>query len=152
MKTPATLLSLAALALLPACGRTETQQITPPTAGGGATGAATGHGDEHGAPVPLGKLTIGAHTFEVVQLGKFVAGKQGVVELHFPTDKPVPGTARAWLGDEAGEGARKQRFGKEGEHGLHAHLDVRADLTAQHKLWIEIEENGATARGSVAWQ
>lgn len=148
MKTPVTLLSFALVAALSACGRTETTQVAPPKAGGTAS---TG-GEEHGAPIALGKLTIGAHTFDVVQLGKMEAGKEGVVELHFAADKPVPATVRAWLGDEAGEGARKQRFGKEGDHGLHAHLDVRKDLTAQHKLWVEIEENGATARGSVAWQ
>ena len=148
MKTPTTLLSFALVAALSACGRTETTQVAPPK----AEGAAGKAGDEHGAPIALGKLTIGAHTFDVVQLGKMEAGKEGVVELHFAADKPVPATVRAWLGDEAGEGARKQRFGKEGDHGLHAHIDVRKDLTAQHKLWVEIEENGATARGSVAWQ
>lgn len=148
MKTPLVLLSFALVALLPACGRTETTNVAPPKAEG-ATGKS---GDEHGAPIALGKMTIGAHTFDVVQLGKMEAGKEGVVELHFAADKPLPATARAWVGDESGEGARKQRFGKEGDHGLHAHLDVRKDLTAQHKLWIEIEENGATARGSVAWQ
>lgn len=147
MKTPL-LLSFAVVTLFAACGKSGSTTVTPPTGGG----AAAGHGDEHGAPIALGKLTIGVHTFDVVQLGKMEAGKEGVVELHFAADNPVPGTVRAWLGDEAGEGARKQRFGKEGEHGLHAHLDVRKDLTAQHKLWIEIEENGATARGSVAWQ
>lgn len=152
MKTRLLLLSFAVVTTLAACGHTETTQIVPPKAGGTTSGTTTGHGDEHGAPLALGKLTIGAHTFEVVQLGKMEAGKEGVVELHFPADKPVPGTVRAWLGDEGGEGARKQRFGKEGEHGLHAHLDVRKDLTTQHKLWIEIEENGATTRGSVAWQ
>lgn len=147
MKTPL-LLSFAVVALLAACGKSESTMNTPPTAGG----TASGHGESHGAPIALGKLTVGAHTFDVVQLGKLEAGKEGVVELHFPADKAVPGTVRAWLGDEAGEGARKQRFGKEGEHGLHAHLEVRKDLAAQHKLWIEIEENGANVRGSVAWQ
>lgn len=147
MKKPL-LLSFAVVVLFAACGKSGSTTVTP-LAGGGA---AAGHGDEHGAPIALGKLTIGAHAFDVVQLGKLEAGKEGVVELHFPADKPVPATVRAWLGDEAGEGARKQRFGKEGDHGLHAHLDVRKDLTAQHKLWIEIEENGATTRGSVAWQ
>jgi hypothetical protein len=148
MKTHLALLSFALVAVLPACGRTETTQVAPPKAGGTASPS----GDEHGDPIALGKMTIGAHTFDVVQLGKMEAGKEGVVELHFAADKPLPATARAWVGDESGEGARKQRFGKEGDHGLHAHLDVRKDLTAQHKLWIEIEENGATARGSVAWQ
>ena len=148
MKTLFTALSFALVALLPACGRTETTQVAPPKAGDQKSDG----GEAHGAPIALGKLTVGAHTFDVVQLGKMEAGKEGVVELHFAADKPVPATVRAWLGDEAGEGARKQRFGKEGDHGLHAHLDVRKDLTAQHKLWIEIEENGTTARGSVAWQ
>lgn len=106
----------------------------------------------HGAEHPLGAMTIGAHTFQLVQLGDVVAGKEAVFELGFAPDKKMPGTVRGWVGVESGEGSMKARFDKEGDRGLHAHLQVPPTLPAGSRLWIEIEEHGKTTIGSAAWK
>lgn len=129
------------------CSKSATPTTTPPP-GGTAEPMDHGHGAEH----PLGAMTIGAHTFQLAQFGDVVAGKEAVFELEFAKDKAVPGTVRGWVGVESGEGSMKARFGKEGDHGLHAHLQVPATLPAGSKLWIEIEENGKSTRGSAAFQ
>lgn len=149
MNTPLTLLSLALVVLLPACGRTETTHVAPPKANGAANAPAE---DDHGAPIALGKLTVGAHTFDVVQRGAVEAGKEGVIELHFPADKPVASGVRAWFGIASGEGSMKGKFGKEGDHGLHAHLEVPKTLPAGSQVWIEIEADGKVERGALNWK
>ena len=142
-----TLLCASVLLLLAACGAKGTDTINP-GAGKPPVSATEGHGTPHA----LGSLTIGAHTFQVTQLGDITPGNEGAIELAFPTDKPVPSSARLWVGIESGEGSMKQKCGKEGEHGLHCHIDVPKMLPTGSKLWIEIEANGQTQRGSVAWK
>lgn len=128
-----------------ACSKSESTTTTPPK-----TGAAEPM-DHHGDEKPLGAMTIGAHTFQLVQLGDVAAGKEAVFELDFAKDKALPATVRGWVGVESGEGSMKARFSKEGDH-LHAHLEVPKTLPAGSKLWLEIEENGKTERGSSAWK
>ena len=127
---------------------------TPSTGGTTTGGATTGgmHDDPHGAAQTLGSMTVGAHTFEITQFGDVAAGKEAVFELGFPQGKALPGTVRGWIGTEAGEGSRKNKFDKEGDAALHAHLEVPATLPAGSKLWIEIEDGGKTATGSTAWK
>lgn len=143
-------LPLLFVCLLPfaACGKTDPSTPTTPPKSGTAEPMDHGHGEEK----PLGTLTIGAHTFQLLQLGDVAAGKEAVFELALAKDKPVPALVRGWVGVESGEGSMKARFGKEGDHGLHAHLEVPKALPAGSKLWIEIEENGKTERGSSAWK
>lgn len=128
----------------------KTDTLQP--ANGGAPQAAAPAEDDHGPAIPLGKLTVGAHTFEVVQRGAVEAGKEGVVELHFPADKPVASGVRAWFGIASGEGSMKGKFGKEGDHGLHAHLEVPKTLPAGSQVWIEIEADGKVERGALNWK
>lgn len=135
------------LSPLAACGGSDTKSGAPQQP---APSAPMDHG--HGEEKPLGSLTIGAHTFQLLQLGDVAAGKEAVFELALAKDKPVPALVRGWVGVESGEGSMKARFGKEGDHGLHAHLEVPKALPAGSKLWIEIEENGKTERGSSAWK
>ncbi|MFN9307080.1 MAG: hypothetical protein ACK6DT_13565 [Planctomycetota bacterium] len=110
------------------------------------------HDHEHGEKKPIGPLAIGAYRFDVVQFGDVKAGGEAVFELEFATAAKVPPLARAWLGVESGQGSRKVRFGKEGDHGLHAPVPVPDVLGADARLWIEIEADGATQRGSTAWK
>ncbi|MBX3464536.1 MAG: hypothetical protein KF830_15310 [Planctomycetes bacterium] len=114
-----------------------------------ATGpAAMGdHGEEH----PLGELTLGAHTFRVVQEGDIQAGKEGAINLVFAKGKALPGTARAWIGVESAQGSMKARLAKEGNDTLHGHVEVPKVIPDGSKVWIEIEENGQKLRGSLAW-
>lgn len=106
------------------------------------------HGDEK----QIGPMTIGAHSFTVVQLGDVKAGAEAVFELEFAKDAKVPPLARAWLGVESGQGSMKVRFGKEGDHGLHAHVQAPDTLGADARLWIEIEADGKTERAATAWK
>lgn len=135
--------------VLAACGGDQPKSGAP-AGGGSATGTMDDHG--HGDEKPLGPLTIGPHTFDVVQLGDVAAGKEAVFELEFAAGRPLPATVRGWVGVESGQGSRKARFGKEGDAGLHAHLEVPKALPDGSRLWLEIEESGQTQRGSIAWK
>lgn len=146
MNTP--LLSTCILFLLAACGSKGSEVIAPPP---GKPPVAV-EAEDHGVPKALGSMTIGAHTFAVTQFGDITPGKESAVEMDFPDGKPVPSTVRAWIGIESGEGSLKQRCGKEGDHGLHGHIEVPKTLPVGSKLWIEIEENGKTQSASVAWK
>ena len=107
-------------ALLFAACTKETVTSTPNAPAGGAA-----HTDgAHGAEQQLGSLTIGAHTFDVVQAGAVAAGKEAYFDLVFPAGKPVPSTVRAWLGVESGEGSMKSKLGKEGDRALHGHVEA----------------------------
>ncbi|MBM3961370.1 MAG: hypothetical protein FJ306_05640 [Planctomycetes bacterium] len=123
------------------------------TAGPAVTPAAAAPDDhEHGEKKPIGPQAIGAYRFDVAQLGDVKAGGEAVFELEFAKDAKVPPLARAWLGVESGQGSMKVRFGKEGDHGLHAHVPVPATLAADAKLWIEIEADGKVERAATAWK
>lgn len=121
---------------------------TPSGKPAGGTPTMGDHGEEH----PLGNLTIGAHTFELVQDGPIEAGHEGAIDLRFPAGKTLPGTVRAWVGIESAQGSMKAKLGKEGEHALHGHVEVPKPLPAGSRIWVEIEENGQTQRGSAAWK
>ncbi|MBL8727028.1 MAG: hypothetical protein JNM25_01265 [Planctomycetes bacterium] len=138
--------SLSLLALFAACGNDgKTPTSTP---GPGAPAAPM---NDHGTPHPLGELTLGAHTFQVIQAGDVVAGKEAAIDLEFPAGKPLPGTVRAWIGLESGQGSMKGRLGKETERIVHGHIEVPKVIPDGSKVWIEIEANGTTLRGSLAW-
>lgn len=138
--------SLSLLLLFAACG-TDAKAPTPtPTAGG-----QTAPMDDHGTPHPLGNMTIGAHTFEVIQEGDVQAGHEAALDLKFPAGKPLPGTVRAWIGIESGQGSMKGRLTKESERIVHGHVEVPKPIPEGSKIWIEIEESGAKLRASVAW-
>lgn len=107
---------------------------------------------DHGDEKPIGPMTIGAYSFTVVQLGDVKAGAEAVFELEFAKDAKVPPLARAWLGVESGQGSMKVRFGKEGDHGLHAHVPAPDVLGADARLWIEVEADGKTERAATAWK
>jgi hypothetical protein len=148
MKSPLLFRSLGIVLLLTACMREPTS--TPPA--GGNPPPATPTMGEHGEEHPLGTLTIGAHTFELIQAGKIVAGDEGAIDLRFAAGKPLPGTVRAWVGVESAQGSMKAKLGKEGDRAIHGHIEVPKPLPAGSKIWIEIEENGQTQRGSAAWK
>jgi hypothetical protein len=140
-------LLLGALAPFASCTKHEDPK-TPPA---NATGAAPMDDHGHGPRKPLGSMTIGTHTFEVVQFGDVVAGKDTAINLEFAAGKPLPATARAWFGTQSGEGSRKSKLTKDSEHpnALHQHVDAPSPLPAGSALWIEIEENGKTEAKSV---
>jgi len=137
-----------------ACSKPATPTGTPPAGGNAATGKNMADDHGHGTPHDLGSMTIGAHSFELVQFGKVEAGHEIAVEMTFAKDKALPGTVRAWVGVESGEGSMKAKVGKDADHpnALHGHVEVPAKIPAGSKLWLEIEENGKAERGSIAWQ
>ena len=146
-----TLPLLLTLSLFAAC----TKEAPANPAGGNTPAKTPADGPkmgDHGEEKPLGSLTIGAHTFELIQAGAITAGKEGSVDLVFPAGKPVPGTVRAWVGVESGEGSLKSKLGKEGDRAVHGHFEVPKPIPAGSKIWIEIEENGQSLRASAAWK
>lgn len=134
------------LASLAACGGSAPQP--GPSSPAGKPAAAPE--DDHGTPHPLGKLTVGGRTFDATLFGEVAAGAETALELSFAATETPPAACRAWLGSESGEGSRKARLGKEGDHGLHGHLVAPDPLPAGCRLWVEVEANGAVTRGSLA--
>jgi hypothetical protein len=149
MKTLPLLLSASFLAFA-ACGKDAAP--AKPAANGPVAEPLESGAHAHGDEKPIGPMTLGAYSFTVVQLGDVKAGAEAVFELEFAKDAKVPSLARAWLGVESGQGSMKARFGKEGDHGLHAHVQAPDALGADAKLWIEIEADGVTERAATAWK
>ena len=139
---------LTASLLFAACGGEPAKNPTTPTAAGPKAGAM----DDHGERKPLGDLTIGTHTFALIQYGAIEAGKEASFDLEFPAGKALPGTVRAWVGVESGQGSMKARLAKEGDRTVHGHVQVPKPIPEGSKVWIEIEEGGAPARGSTGWK
>lgn len=145
MKTSSLFLPFAFL-FVAACGGGTPTNTPPP-----AEKSADGHA--HGKAQSLGNLTIGAHTFEVVQSGEVKAGAEAVIDLKFAAGKPLPPIARVWVGIESAEGSIKDRIGKNGEgDGFHGHVVAPDKVPEGSKFWIEFEENGTKSHASVAWK
>lgn len=141
--------TLAALFLFAACGKKEEHAHTPGDGHNHPKGAES-HGG-HGSLTKLGTLQLGGTTVEVAQEGKLEAGKELGVDLTFPKGVPVP-TVRAWVGIESAAGSMKGKLTKEGDSGLHGHLDVPSPLPAGAKLWLETDSAGGTVKASIAPQ
>jgi hypothetical protein len=132
-----------------ACGGDAPKTAAPtPAATPGGTAAMSDHGTQH----PLGELTLGAHTFRVVQEGEIAAGKEGAITLVFADGKPLPAIARVWIGVESAQGSMKSRLAKEGPHALHGHVEVPKAIPDGSKVWVELEDNGQQQRGALAWR
>ncbi|MBL8750551.1 MAG: hypothetical protein JNK78_15435 [Planctomycetes bacterium] len=144
MKTKISVLLISSLAFV-ACGK---QPVSAPS-GGSAAQQPMPH-DDHDTQ-PIGDLTVGAHTF-TVKAAAVEAGKEVPLDLEFAAGKPIPGTARAWIGVENGTGSMKAKLTKEGDHTLHNHLLAPKPLPEGSKIWVEIEDGTNVARGSIAWK
>lgn len=131
--------------LFAACGHEEVHKP-------GAGDKAAGQGDAgHGALESLGSIQLGGMTVEAFQEGKF--GAEVGVELTFPQGKPLPSAVRAWVGVESAAGSMKAKLGKEGDHGLHGHLEVPKPLPEGSKIWFEAEGvDGVTTKASIAFK
>ena len=116
----------------------------------GTTSRAGGHEHDPAQRVDLGSAKIGAFDVHAYQVVKIVPGNEGDFDLDFAAGTTLPGTVRGWVGVETAQGSRKARFAKETEQRMHGHPEIPAPLPADAKLWIEIEDRGATARGSFA--
>jgi hypothetical protein len=134
--------------LLAAC--TEEAPKTAPAGDNAPPAQATM--DEHGEKKPLGNLTVGSHTFAVVQYGDIAAGKEAVLDLDFPAGAALPPTVRAWVGLESGAGSMKARLAREGDRTVHGHVQVPKPVPEASAIWIEIEDGQKTSRGSIAWK
>lgn len=109
-------------------------------------------GDSHGEEVALGEVKLGDYTVQVTQAGKVEAGKEAAFELAFPKGKPMPATVRGWIGIESARGSMKGKFDKEGDAGMHGHIETPSPLPAGSKLWLEIEVPSGTSKTSIAFR
>jgi|JRYL01.1.fsa_nt_gb hypothetical protein len=143
---------LVASFLFAACGK-EAHVHTP----GDGHGKETGHTDDHaagghGAMASLGSIQLGSVAVEVSQEGTVEAGKEVGVDLSFAKGKPVPSTVRAWVGVESAAGSLKAKLAKEGEDGMHGHLEVPKPLPDGSKLWFEADGAAGTSKASIAFR
>lgn len=135
-----------ALFLATACGGDTSSGGTPPKSEGAAP-MDHGHGDPH----PLGKVTLGDHEVEVILLGEVKPGAEANFDLVFGGTAPLPEVLRGWIGIESGVGSRKARFGKEGERGMHGHVDTPASPLEGSKFWLEMQVGDKTVTASIAY-
>jgi hypothetical protein len=104
---------------------------------------------DHGAKRDLGRITVGAHTFNVEIHGDVTPGGDLPLNLNFPAGTKQPDVIRAWIGVESGAGATKVRLGRENDHTAHNHIEIPKELPAGSKLWVEIKHDGANHVGSI---
>lgn len=111
-----------------------------------------GHAKGHASPlhIDLGSAKIGDYQVRVFQGSKLVAGKEAEFDVEFPGATALPGTVRAWIGQESSQGSVKTKLDKEEGTTMHGHVDVPTPLAPNAQLWIEIEAKGATTKGSFA--
>ena len=138
--------------LFAACGK-EPHVHAPGDGHGKEAGHADDHGAAgHGAMVDLGTIQLDGIAVGVAQEGTVEAGKEVGVELKFAKGKPVAGTVRAWVGVESAAGSLKAKLGKEGENGLHGHLEVPKPLPEGSMFWFEVDGATGTSKASIAWR
>jgi hypothetical protein len=142
-------LLLAALPLaLFACGG-EAHDHPHPEATKPAAAPVGDHAHDPAQRKELGNVTIGTRTIAVIRVAAIEPGKESDFDLDFGAH-PRPEVVRCWVGVESATGSRKVRFANEGDTVMHGHPEVPAPLPQGSRFWIAIEENGATATGSVA--
>ena len=117
----------------------------PTTQGAGAHddhGHAHGHDQSHGGETrePLGLENAGPYEVAPVQLGRLTPGGEIAfdVEILGP-GQPKPRAARFWIGGADAAGATKALPESEKDNVYHVDLAVPQALTADAKLWVEIE-------------
>jgi len=102
---------------------------------------ADGHG--HGPEVKLGEQVVDGLTIAAVREGEAKAGAEGSFDCTIKSDAAKVVAVRMWVGTQDAKGAVKAKADKEGE-GWHAHVELPAALTAESKLWIEVETDKGT--------
>ena len=137
----------ASLLLFAACG-----DKAPASGAPAPTGNAAMQGDDHhGEKRVLGTLKVGEYDFEVALFGTVEADHEAPIEVSVPAGKPLPETARAWIGVESAKGSMRAQLTKENARTLHAHIEVPKTLMETFRLWIEVEAGGQKQRASIAW-
>jgi hypothetical protein len=148
-----TLTPLLVLALsLAACGGRE--QPAAPSGGAGADHGHEHEHDDHGAPVALGRVTLGDVTLQVERLGPLLEGVEGAVGARV-VEAP-PGTrAEAlamflWAEDDAEHqlSAPSEKFMEDGHP--HFHVTVRKGRGVPTRLVLRRTDGGADVRATVA--
>jgi hypothetical protein len=135
-----------------ACGDQQPAAPTDKPAPAGGTAPATDPGHVHGERTPLGTVEVGGYQIAVFQVAPVVAGKEADFDLDFGGDKQLPAIVRGWIGIESGVGSAKVKFAKETDRRMHGQPEVPGKLAEGMKFWLEVDDGGARAAGSVAWK
>jgi hypothetical protein len=150
-------LSLIVFALaLPGCEKPSTPPAAPHTHAPGdghdhaddkAAPKSDGHdhadGHGHGVEVKLGEQVVDGLTIAAVREGEAKPGAEGSFDCTIKSDAAKVVAVRMWVGTQDAKGSVKAKADKEGE-GWHAHVELPAALTAESKLWIEVETDKGT--------
>ena len=137
------------LALLACGGEAHDHPHPHPEATKPAAAPVGDHAHDPAQRKELGNVTIGTRTIAVIRVAAIEPGKESDFDLDFGAH-PRPEVVRCWVGVESAAGSRKVRFANEGDTVMHGHPEVPSPLPQGSRFWIAIEENGATATGSVA--
>lgn len=119
---------------------------TPP---GSAAMAEEGHKHGEGEKHKLGRQKIGNYTVSVIMIGEAKPGAEVEFDIKLIDATSDPKSLRVWIGAEDGKGSEKTEA-KKGEKTYDADVKVPSPLPEGAKVWVEVESDGVTARGSYA--
>jgi len=114
------------------------------TQGAAAQDHGHGHGHDHAhggeTHEPLGLENAGPYEVAPVQLGKLKPGGEIAFDVEIlGQGQPKPKAVRFWIGGADAAGATKALPESEKDNVYHVDLTVPQALTADAKLWVEIE-------------
>ena len=97
----------------------------------------------------LGRQKIGDYTVSVIMVGEAEAGKAIEFDIKLIDAKTDPKAMRVWIGTEDGAGSVKATATKKTTT-YDADAKVPSPLPAGAKVWVEIETDSGTSKGSYA--
>lgn len=98
------------------------------------------HDHDHGAEekgTPMGTITAAGTKIAIEIHGTISPGEEVHLDLK-ALSGPDPENVRGWIGLESGAGAMKSKA-EITSGGYHLHAEAPAEITAEMKLWIEVE-------------
>ena len=114
-----------------------------------AMAADEGHKHGEGEKHKLGRQKIGDYAVSVIMIGEAVPGKEAEFDIKLIDAKSDPKALRVWIGTEE---SKEKATAKKGEKTYDADAKVPSPLPKGAKVWVEIETEEGTAKGSYAME
>ena len=70
----------------------------------------------------------------------------------FKDERVLLSPQSAQIGVKSGEGSMKSPLAKEGDRGMHGHIEVPKEIPADSQLWIEVEGDDGTVSVAIAYK
>lgn len=117
--------------------------FNPSTAVAAEDGHKHGDGEKH----KLGRQKIGDYTVSVIMIGEAEPGKEAEFDIKLIDAKSDPKVLRVWIGTEE---SKEKATAKKGKTTYDADVKVPSPMPKGAKVWVEIETDSGTSKGSYA--